>query len=87
MTYITPGKELRTFIGYKDMVSTVAFSPDGQMFVADTKSEIQHAYPHQWLIVEALSAHTTPEQRRILDRLGEPNRRRRDGCLLYSEWL
>lgn len=32
-------------------------------------SEIQHAYPHQWLIVEALAAHTTPEQRRILDRL------------------
>lgn len=32
-------------------------------------SEIREAYPHQWLIVEALEAHTTPENRRMLDRL------------------
>lgn len=32
-------------------------------------SEIRQAYPQQWLIVEALEAHTTPENRRILDRL------------------
>jgi len=32
-------------------------------------SEIRNAYPHQWLIVEALEAHTTPEKRRELDRL------------------
>jgi hypothetical protein len=32
-------------------------------------SEIRKAYPHQWLIVEALEAHTTAENRRILDRL------------------
>ena len=32
-------------------------------------SEIRNAYPHQWLIVEALEAHTTPEKRRELDRM------------------
>ncbi len=33
-------------------------------------SEIRQAYPEQWLIIEALEAHTTKDQRRILDRLG-----------------
>jgi len=32
-------------------------------------SEIRKAYPHQWLIVEALAAHTTPEKRRELERV------------------
>ncbi|MCP4405217.1 MAG: hypothetical protein GY801_48935 [bacterium] len=32
-------------------------------------SEIREAYPRQWLIVEALEAHTTAENRRMLDRL------------------
>jgi hypothetical protein len=32
-------------------------------------SEIRRAYPSQWLIVEALEAHTTPDKRRELDRL------------------
>ncbi len=32
-------------------------------------SEIREAYPRQWLIVEALEAHTTVENRRMLDRL------------------
>lgn len=32
-------------------------------------SEIRKAYPHQWLIIEALEAHTTPENQRILERL------------------
>ncbi|GAK51046.1 hypothetical protein U14_02288 [Candidatus Moduliflexus flocculans] len=32
-------------------------------------SEIRNAYPHQWLIVEALAAHTTSEKRRELDRM------------------
>jgi hypothetical protein len=31
--------------------------------------EIQIAYPNQWLIVEALEAHTTQQQLRELDRL------------------
>ncbi len=31
--------------------------------------EIRQAYPEQWLIIEALEAHTTKGQRRILDRL------------------
>ena len=31
--------------------------------------EIRKTYPHQWLIVEALEAHTTPESRRELDRM------------------
>ena len=31
--------------------------------------EIRKAYSGQWLVVEALEAHTTPENRRILDRL------------------
>ncbi len=32
-------------------------------------SEIRKVYPGQWLIVEALEAHTIPESRRVLDRL------------------
>lgn len=32
-------------------------------------SEIRKAYPHQWLIVEALEARTTPENRREIDRM------------------
>ena len=32
-------------------------------------SEIRCAYPNQWLIVEALEAHTTSDSRRQLDRL------------------
>jgi hypothetical protein len=31
--------------------------------------EIRVTYPNQWLIVEALEAHTTPDSRRHLDRL------------------
>lgn len=31
--------------------------------------EIRRAYPDQWLIIEALEAHTTPDLRRHLDRL------------------
>ena len=29
--------------------------------------EVRRKYPDQWLIIEALQAHTTPESRRILD--------------------
>ena len=32
-------------------------------------SEIRTTYPDRWLIIEALEAHTTPDSRRILDRL------------------
>lgn len=32
-------------------------------------SEIRKAYPHQWLIVEALEAHTTDEKRREIERM------------------
>jgi len=32
-------------------------------------SEIRTVYPDQWLIVEALEAHTTPDGQRQLDRL------------------
>lgn len=32
-------------------------------------SEIRIAYPDQWLIVEALEAHTTPDRHRHLDRM------------------
>lgn len=32
-------------------------------------SEIRHSYPNQWLVVEALQAHTTPDSQRQLDRL------------------
>ena len=31
--------------------------------------DIRTAYPSQWLIVEALEAHTTPQQIRLLERL------------------
>lgn len=31
--------------------------------------EIRKAYPDQWLIVEALEAHTTPDRQRVPDRL------------------
>ncbi len=32
-------------------------------------TEIREAYPDQWLIVEALEAHTTPDRHRHLDRM------------------
>jgi hypothetical protein len=32
-------------------------------------SDIREAYPHQWLIIEAIEAYTTPDNRRMLDRL------------------
>jgi len=32
-------------------------------------AEIRKAYPEQWLVVEALRAHTTPEQKRQLEQL------------------
>lgn len=32
-------------------------------------SDIRKAYPNQWLIIEALQAHTTPDNRRILDKI------------------
>jgi len=31
--------------------------------------EIRQTYPDQWLIVEALEAHTTPDRQRVPDRL------------------
>lgn len=30
-------------------------------------SEVREAYPNQWLIIEALEAHSTPDHRRQLD--------------------
>ena len=33
-------------------------------------SEIRKAYPEQWLVIEALEAHTTVDNRRHLDRIG-----------------
>lgn len=32
-------------------------------------TEIRKAYPEQWLVVEALQAHTTPDHKRKLDQL------------------
>lgn len=32
-------------------------------------SEVRKAYPNQWLVVEALQAHTTIENHRCLDRI------------------
>ncbi len=32
-------------------------------------TEIRQTYPDQWLIVEALEAHTTPDRHRHLDRM------------------
>lgn len=32
-------------------------------------AEVQTAYPDQWLIIEALQAHTTVEQQRMLDKI------------------
>jgi hypothetical protein len=32
-------------------------------------SEIRKAYPNQWLVVEALKAHTTSDNRRFLDKI------------------
>ncbi len=32
-------------------------------------SDIRKAYQNQWLIIEALEAHTGPDSRRLLDRL------------------
>ena len=31
--------------------------------------EIRKAYPNQWLIIEALEAHTTPDNQRQLDKI------------------
>ncbi len=30
-------------------------------------SDIRNAYPNQWLVIEALQAHTTPDSQRHLD--------------------
>ncbi|MBM3235582.1 hypothetical protein FJZ31_04720 [Candidatus Poribacteria bacterium] len=32
-------------------------------------SEVRKAYPNQWLIIEALQAHTTSDNRRLLDKI------------------
>ena len=32
-------------------------------------SEVRKAYPNRWLIIEALQAHTTNENQRILDKI------------------
>jgi len=32
-------------------------------------SDIRKAYPNQWLVIEALQAHTTPDNRRVLDKI------------------
>jgi len=32
-------------------------------------SQIRKTYPDQWLVIEALEAHTTPEQKRELDQI------------------
>ena len=32
-------------------------------------AEIRTIYPNQWLVVEALEAQTTPDQRRVLERM------------------
>lgn len=32
-------------------------------------SDVRAAYPNQWLVIEALEAHTTLENRRILDKI------------------
>ena len=32
-------------------------------------TEIRTAYPNEWLIIEALEAHTTPDNERLLDQL------------------
>ncbi|QTA84724.1 hypothetical protein [Desulfonema magnum] len=32
-------------------------------------SEVRKTYPDQWIVVEALEAHTTPDSRRQLDQL------------------
>jgi len=32
-------------------------------------SEVRKAYPNQWLIIEALQAHSTPDNRRLLDKI------------------
>ncbi|MCU0577223.1 MAG: hypothetical protein MUD15_10420 [Desulfobacterota bacterium] len=37
-------------------------------------SEIRKAYPNQWLVVEAIQAHTTPEKRRLLDTIAVVDR-------------
>ena len=31
--------------------------------------DIRHQYPGSWLLIEAIEAHTTSEQKRIVDRL------------------
>ena len=32
-------------------------------------SQVRRTYPDQWLVIEALQAHTTPEQQRSLDQI------------------
>ena len=31
--------------------------------------EVRNAHPDQWVVIEALEAHTTPDRQRVLDRL------------------
>jgi hypothetical protein len=47
-------------------------------------SEIRTVYPNQWLIVEALEAHTTPENRREVNRLAVIERCPDGGAALKS---
>lgn len=37
-------------------------------------SEVRQAYPNQWVIIEALQAHTTPENSRVLDKIAVTER-------------
>lgn len=32
-------------------------------------ADVRNAYPNTWVIIEALEAHTTPDQQRSLDRI------------------
>ena len=34
-------------------------------------SDIRHSYPDQWLVVEAIKAHTTADNQRILDQIAD----------------
>ena len=55
-------------------------------------TEIREAYPDQWLIIEALEAHTTPDHHRRLDRMAVVEKcsdgsRAMKGCRhLYQEF-
>ena len=66
------GLEEAVFIGVKPVLQCEVPGPVLRPYGEEDKMQwpdIRKAYPDQWLVIEALEAHTTPDRHRVLDRL------------------